>query len=127
MAKKPKALENVSNRVILIGSVVAAIVAIVGGLTMLGVPLPLTEKSPVIQEFVEFDEVHDLEIEILKTKQKAIIRKDLLDSISSTKSLMSQFDRRTDLNDVEREFLGDWEADIIDYTEQLKEMRGGKE
>lgn len=101
MAKKPKALENVSNRVILIGSVISAVAIFIGALTAIGVDWPLTENSPLIQQSVEFDVVHDLEIARINAEIHQANTARLEGSIESDGFLLTQFDR-PDLTPGER-------------------------
>lgn len=123
MAKKPKALERFSNRVILIGSVVGALVIIIGGLTAAGVDLPLTKESLAFRK-VKLDlGVHDMRIDNLQLQQDAIRRKDALDTIESLNTLLGQFRDRDNLDDTDRSFKAKWERELLDWTERLKEMR----
>ena len=108
MAKKPKALENVSNRVILIGSVATALIGIVSAWVMFGGAIPITKHSPVVEALHEVDrdygdkfQIQELEVEQFKAEIKRIDTTRIENSLESDGFLVTQYDR-PNLTDGER-------------------------
>lgn len=91
----------VSNRIIAGGAIASAIMGIVALLTMIGVDWPLTEKSPIIQQSIEFDQIQELEVARINAEIKRAEYARLEGSIESDEFLMGQYDK-PDLTEGER-------------------------
>lgn len=104
---KPKALENVSNRVILAGAVIGAVTIFIGALTASGVDWPLTENSPVVEALHDTDknyagqfQIQEMEVmridaatEKLNAEIKKINMESLRNAINSNRFILTQLDR----------------------------------
>lgn len=108
------------------GTLAGSLVAIIGFFTLIGVDWPLTEKSPVIQEIQEFDEIHELELTAHEIKIRRIRTKQLLDAIDSTRFILTQFEGRTDLNEGEHRIKVSLEGNVEHYLRELDEMAKGE-
>lgn len=76
-----------------IGGVAVLLTAIATAWVQFGGAIPLTEHSPVIQQSVEFDVVHDLEIARINAEILQAHTARLEGSIESDGFLLTQFDR----------------------------------
>ncbi len=112
MAKRPKALERVSNRVILIGSVVGALAVIIGGLTAVGIDWPLTKNSPVIKQVKMDIDLHDMRIDTAGAKIRALEMDSLTRAMESDEFVKSQYTGRPDLTAGDRQQIARLERKI---------------
>ena len=81
---------DIPNKVI----VVAALVTALGVLgAVLGVDWPLTERSEIIQQGVQFDEIQELEVMKLNAEIKKINMDTLRNAIDGNRFILTQFDR----------------------------------
>ena len=105
-----------------VGTVAGLLTATAIAWVQFGGAVPLTSQSTEIQKFTEDFEIHDLEIDVLKAKQRKIIRKDLFDSIESTRFMLTQYEGRANLTEGDIKTKLMLETDILKYTAILGDM-----
>lgn len=83
-------LTKTSHQITTAAAVVAALIMFGG---VLGVDWPLTERSEIIQQGVQFDEIQDLEVMKLNAEIRKINMATLRSAIDSNRYILTQYDR----------------------------------
>lgn len=112
-------LTKTGNKIILAAGVVTALIMFGG---VLGVDWPLTENSPVITGIQEFAEDRDMEQMINRRDIDDHRRDQLLDYVDQNTMILSQFEGRNDLTDMERRIKTSLENDVEEYLRELNEL-----